>query len=451
MLSTREDFPTKVRFQTGRCLAARRKPPPPRSAPVKRSVVPLGVAILLGLLSTSDAAPPFELVDGDRVVLIGGTLIERDQSHGYLETRLTRRYPNRSITFRNLGWSGDTVEGPSRARFGTTADGFKHLREHVLALKPTVVVIGYGANEAFEGRAGLPRFVQGLEKLLAMIEPTGARLVFLAPNRQEEFGPPLPYPAQHNADLALYRDALKAAAEKRGAPFVDLFELLPDSQKNGLNRPLTGNGIHFTAYGYWKAAVAIEAALIPKTRVIPLPDESEPLPAVRPGFAARLSEFQATPDGVRFQLLADMLPPPQCLEAGYTTVNPFDRVIRVSNLKPGLYALKIDGKPVATGRSGPLSSDTDWKSGVSVKQGPEFDQVEALRSAINAKNELYFYRWRPQNETYLFGFRKHEQGQNAREIPEFDPLVAAREAEIARLRVPVPHLYELTREGEVGR
>ncbi len=84
-------------------------------------------------------------------------------------------------------------------------------------------------------------------------------------------------------------------------------------------------------------------------------------------------------------------------------------------------------------------------------KAPEFDQVEALRSAINAKNELYFYRWRPQNETYLFGFRKHEQGQNAREIPQFDPLVAAKEAEIARLRKPVPHVYELIREGEVGR
>ena len=66
--------------------------------------------------------------------------------------------------------------------------------------------------------------------------------------------------------------------------------------------------------------------------------------------------------------------------------------------------------------------------------------------AINEKNRLYFYRWRPQNETYLFGFRKHEQGNNAREIPLFDPLVAAKEAEIARLRVPVPHTYEVLRK-----
>ena len=60
-------------------------------------------------------------------------------------------------------------------------------------------------------------------------------------------------------------------------------------------------------------------------------------------------------------------------------------------------------------------------------------KAEVLRSAIRKKNELYFYRWRPQNETYLFGFRKHEQGKNAREVAEFDPLVAAAEAEIDKL------------------
>ncbi len=70
-------------------------------------------------------------------------------------------------------------------------------------------------------------------------------------------------------------------------------------------------------------------------------------------------------------------------------------------------------------------------------------QAEKLRQAIVAKNRLYFYRWRPENETYLFGFRKYEQGKNAREIPQFDPLIAEKEKEIAKLRVPVAHTYEL--------
>ena len=36
-----------------------------------------------------DQTPAFELKDGDRIVLIGDTLIERDQRYGYLETLIS--------------------------------------------------------------------------------------------------------------------------------------------------------------------------------------------------------------------------------------------------------------------------------------------------------------------------------------------------------------------------
>ena len=103
-------------------------------------------------------------------------------------------------------------------------------------------------------------------------------------------------------------------------------------------------------------------------------------------------------------------------------------------------SLKIDGKPVAT------ASADEWAAGVSLTHGPEFDQAEKLRSAIIDKNHQYFYSWRPANETYLTGFRKREQGKNASEIPKFDPIVEKMEADIAKLRVPVTHTYELAPE-----
>ena len=66
-----------------------------------------------------------------------------------------------------------------------------------------------------------------------------------------------------------------------------------------------------------------------------------------------------------------------------------------------------------------------------------------MRDAILKKNELFFHRWRPENNTYLFLFRKHEQGQNAKEIPQFDPLVKAEEQKITGLRKPLKHTIEL--------
>jgi hypothetical protein len=59
----------------------------------------------------------FELKDGDRVVFIGDTLIERERLHGEIEFVLTTHFPDRNVTFRNLGWSADTPEGQSRVGF----------------------------------------------------------------------------------------------------------------------------------------------------------------------------------------------------------------------------------------------------------------------------------------------------------------------------------------------
>jgi lysophospholipase L1-like esterase len=305
---------------------------------------PLFACCVLVVLAPARAAEPFALRDGDRVVLVGSTLIEREQRYGYWETALTRRYPDKSIIFRNLGWSGDTVFGDARAGFGSQADGFRQLKDHVLALKPTVIFIGYGTNESFEGAKGLPRFVKGLETLLDTFAPTKARIVLLSPLKQENLGPPLPDPKENNKNLRLYADAIRDMATKRGHCFVDLYDLLSKEK-----HPLTDNGIHLTPDGYRRSAVVLERAL----------------------------------------------------------------------------GMTVADQPI----------ETNAKS-----------EVEKLRQTIVAKNRLYFYRWRPENETYLFGFRKHEQGQNAREIPLFDPLVAEKEKEIAKLRVPVTHTYELKAE-----
>lgn len=57
-----------------------------------------------------------------------------------------------------------------------------------------------------------------------------------------------------------------------------------------------------------------------------------------------------------------------------------------------------------------------------------------LRAIIDRKNQWWFNRSRPANMAYVFGFRKHEQGQNAVEIPQFDVLIAQEETTIAKLR-----------------
>ncbi|MFM7151472.1 MAG: SGNH/GDSL hydrolase family protein, partial [Gemmataceae bacterium] len=161
------------------------------------------------------ALEPLKLEDGDRVVFLGNTLIEREQLYGWWELYLTRSFPGKKVTFRNLGWSGDTVFGHARAGFGPVAEGYKHLIDHTLALKPTVIFIAYGTNESGEGPGGLPSFVKGLNKLLDQVEKTKARIILLSPVQQADMGRPLPNPSRANANLRLYADAIRDVAKKR--------------------------------------------------------------------------------------------------------------------------------------------------------------------------------------------------------------------------------------------
>ena len=136
------------------------------------------------------------LKDGDRVVLIGDTFIERDQQYGYLETAITLAHPDKNITFRNLGWSGDTVRGLSRAGFDPPEAGFRELTKQLTAARPSVVIVGYGMADSFDGKEGLPRFTKGLEALLDLdLDHEGAGRAALA-DRPRRPGPALARPGR---------------------------------------------------------------------------------------------------------------------------------------------------------------------------------------------------------------------------------------------------------------
>jgi len=402
---------------------------------VESTVIRILALVLVILLPIgARAADAFTLKDVDRVVLIGSTLIEREQRYGYWEAALTTRYAG--VTFRNLGWSGDTVFGEARASFDPPAIGYKRLIDHTLALKPTVIFVGYGTNESYGGADGLPRFTKQLETLLEALAPTRARVVLLSPLRLEDLGRPLPDPAPHNKDVRLYANALRRVAEKRGHGYVDLYDLLGDGTKATPSAPYTDNGLHLTAYGYWRSAAVLEQGLGLKPsgwRIQVNADGS----AKRYTPGAKLDKVRFNP--LRFEMTEVVLPPPPAPKDAPkgAVLSGVERMLFVGELAAGKYVLKIDGKPVA------LASAAEWSAGVPLTHGPEFEQADKLRAAIVDKNHQYFYRWRPANETYLFGFRKHEQGQNAAEIPQFDPVVEKMEGDIARLRIPAAHKYEL--------
>src|SRR5258708_4297546 len=102
------------------------------------------VSVALSALFLAQPANPiksFEFQDGDRIVWLGNTLVEREQRYGYWETGLLAANADKNLTVRNLGWSGDTVFGDARAGFDNAAKGFERMVALTLELKPTVIFI----------------------------------------------------------------------------------------------------------------------------------------------------------------------------------------------------------------------------------------------------------------------------------------------------------------------
>ena len=66
---------------------------------------------LLSAMASAAPAQDLELKKGDHICIIGNTLAERMQHDGWLETRLHSRFADYELVFRNMGYSGDEIDG----------------------------------------------------------------------------------------------------------------------------------------------------------------------------------------------------------------------------------------------------------------------------------------------------------------------------------------------------
>lgn len=351
----------------------------------------------LTTLALLTVAEPFTLKTGDRVVFLGGGFIEQERLHGYFEARLTSRFPNADVRFRNLGWGGDTVKGTARTSGYQNPDGFARLLKEVQEEKPTVLILGYGMNESFDGERGLDSFTADYAKLLDKLEPLGAKIIMVAPNSHEDLGRPFPDPATHNRDLARYAKAVVDLAEKRKHRAVHLFIWFHDS------KGYTINGTQLNGRGYYLASRAFEITV--------------EIPAVTRwvvGFdkVLKLNDVEISPV-------------------------PGDEVLAMAaGLKPGRYRLQIDGREAAT------ATAAQFEDGVPLRSPLLFERWERLRQAIVAKNETWYRRWRPFNDhsrhwNYLKG-----------DYALYDKEIVEAELNIAKLRRPTTQQWEIIRVGD---
>jgi hypothetical protein len=177
---------------------------------------------------------------------------------------------------------------------------------------------------------------------------------------------------------------------------------------------MTDTGVHLNAFGYKVIAQVFREALLG-------PEEPQSL-SIKLDFGDCTQVTVDDQEGIMLKYSRLMFP---------AEFDPAQTLI-IENLPKGRYTVQISDNTSLT------LSHEQWAKGAPAYLF-DYEQFEQLRGTIIDKNILYFHRWRPQNVTYLFLFRKHEQGNNAKDIPEFDPLIEAKEKEIAQLSKPVSH------------
>lgn len=191
---------------------------------------------------------PLHLQPGDRIALVGNTLLERMQFFGDLEALLHQRYPEHRLVVRNLAWSADTPDLQPRP------ENFADLEQHLTHEKIDVIFAAFGFNESFAGPDGVDSFKQSLADFVASVKrrafngQAAPRVVLISPIANENV-PGVDAADLNNDRIKVYADAIRSVAAQQQVGFVDVYTDTKAAMDSGQTE-LTINGCHLTEAGY---------------------------------------------------------------------------------------------------------------------------------------------------------------------------------------------------------
>jgi len=223
---------------------------------------------------------------GERIVLIGNGLAERDVYYSRIETELHLRYPDQALLFRNMGHVGDTPgfrPHPSRVsqwafpgaeKFHPDKQihrgkGFYATPDQWLThLKADTIVAFFGYNESFDGPTKVANFEAELDAWVkhtlskAYNGEAAPRVVLVSPIAYENQSAKrdLPSGDKENANLILYSAAVETVAKKNGLTFIDLFSPTKALYAKA-EKPLTTGGFVPNDEGYQQIAEILATGL----------------------------------------------------------------------------------------------------------------------------------------------------------------------------------------------
>ena len=365
------------------------------------------------------AAEPaaFPLKDGDIWVMAGDSITAQHLHSNYFEAFCYARYPKLKFAFRNSGVGGHTIP--------TTLARFEY---DIAAWKPTVVSVELGMNDS--GGTATDKFVANMGTMVKRIRDINARPVILTASPVND-GTTKARNTGRNIRLDEYATALKGFCEKESIPFADQFHALHDGwgknklrenvallkplaaddsvagvehlraflaaqEKNPMKAvTLMGDPVHPGAPGQLMMAAALLKDLgadgSVSTAIVDAQVEKNK------AVGCVIMNWKAADGSLAFDRLDECVPFPIPDEArSVLAIAPdvfalSNYTLCVTNLKEGIYSLKIDGVVCAKLTANELAAGVNLTAlplDSPKSANPIADQGRAILSAVAAKEAL---------------------------------------------------------------
>ena len=345
----------------------------------------------------------FFIHEGDRVVIYGDSITDNQLYPLIIEDYVVTRWPQWNVKFWNRGWGGDT------------AHYYVRFQRDCLSLKPTVVVICLGMNDAdyrpFD-KGMFITYVHHLDRMVKDIQAIGGRIVLVSPPTYDiTLGPTLKHPANHKVyDMMGYPEVLRefslgmlSVATISNCTFIDLNQeyaelLAVGKARYGVSFRLTGENdpVHPKGPGQRAMAAIILKNLNAPSSIATLTIDAGKGTVIN-SKGTKVGTIMIDSNGLNFVRNDEALPSPMYdgTEPADTMLGVSERlnanIIKFEHLTPGMHRLSIDNSGIVT------KSADEWLVGVNLSSfsyTSEMKQSQEVAQLTRQINDLEYNKWR---------------------------------------------------------
>lgn len=345
----------------------------------------------------------FAIRDGDRVVIYGDSITDNQLYPRVIEDYVVTRFPRWEVQFWNRGWGGDT------------AHYYGRFERDCLSLKPTLVLICLGMNDAIYRPFDIDYFrnyVHYLNKMVETLEQSGARVFLISPPTYDvSQGRYLKHPEDHKVrEMSFYPEVLRefslgmyAVSTIRECGYIALNRRYAELLARGravygdtFMMSRSGDAVHPFGPGQLAMGVIILEGLgaVAQTGRLEI-DGAAGEVLTAEGYER--AEAEKTADGMICRCIGTSLPMPV-----YDGTEPADTLLNVAgtlnrdmlvirNLEPGMYMLTEDERHILT-----LDAN-GWAKGVNLSERvyrPEMAQSKRVAELTQELHEARYEKWR---------------------------------------------------------